>query len=746
MRSAYLRIGVIGSLGMLVALPASAQSSERWALCPAPLLTPLEGDPTRREHPDTPVTIQGERSSVSGEPPIYEFRGNVSLERADQTFQSDYMRYDSGAEQIIARGNAQLRESGALIRGDSGEYWLDESRGFFQGVSEYRLSAGHMQGSAARLVREDADRTRYTDATLSTCLPEAEFWKLSATTTTLNNDTRQGRAYNATLSILDLPVFYTPYLQFPIGDERLTGFLTPTIGHSDENGTTVSLPWYWNIAPNYDATITPTSYWKRGLLMDTEVRYLQDWLQGDVSGSYLPSDDVYGEDRWAIDQHHQLSIGSALRGEFNQQRTSDPYFSDDFGDDFSYRSASFLESNARLNWTESGLSASIDAQEWQQVNQAVSFRNQPYARKPRVQLGYAPFQGIGPFNYRLNAEATEFTHPDADRVQGRRIDLAPQLSLPYRTLGYYIEPAVTWRHTDYDLSGDLDDGNASPSRTMPIYSVDAGIFLERPSTLFDGVYQTLEPRIFYRRAPDRQQSDLPNFDSSDSTVTFASMFREEAFSGLDRIEDGERISTGLTTRFLDQASGREYLRASVGQIFYLEDRVVAANGAGDRNRSETITELRIGLPAGLSAEVDYRFDSEESGNSTLRTLLRWQDRSDRVINVGLRRREVDNERTLDQAELSFAWPLTQGIAIYGGVLDDLKDNEIRERFYGVQQAGCCHAWRLVSRETLQRDPSRDEASLEREIMLELELKGLGGIGDRIQSFLGSEIDGFNPER
>ena len=727
----------------MVVHAGEAHGQSRWALCAAPMLEPLAEDPAERDQPDTPIRLQAKRGEVSSDPPIFQFDGQATLTRADQTLRGESLTYDRETGQATAVGEASLRESGLLVEGQRAQYWLDEDRGRFQGVSEYRLVAGHLQGSAEEIIREDAFRSRYRNATLSTCLPEAELWQLRATTVTLDNETRQGRAWNAVLAIGSVPVAYTPYLQFPIGDERLTGFLTPTISQRSAVGTTLILPWYWNIAPNYDATITPTYYSKRGLFTDVEFRYLEPWAEGEVNLSFLSGDDERdGEDRWAINQEHAIEIGDSLSAEARQQRVSDTEFSNDFGDDFSYRSARFLENDAEVQWTPGDVRARVDAQYWQRIDPNVSESAQPLAREPRVRVDYEP-SDIGPLEWSLSAESTEFSHPDSNRTRGRRTDLNPRLALSRRELGYFVEPAVSWRYTEYDLRGALPGDTATPSRSMPIYSIDAGVFLERPVTSFPGTFQTLEPRIFYRRAPTRDQDSLPNFDSSDRSLTLSSMFRENLFSGKDRIEDGERVSLEVTSHLVDSNSGEEYVRLSGGQAFYRGNRTVVPRGETDRTRSEYFTELRLSHPDGHRARVDYSWDPERSGTRRLRTDLRWRGSRATFINLSLRRRERDGVRTLDQASTSLTAPIAQGWRVFAGMTQDLEASQTRSRFYGVQQAGCCHALRLINREFLQRDRGADRAELEREIMLELELRGLGGIGDRLRGFISSEIDGYN---
>ncbi len=712
---------------------AAAQDNGRWALCAAPLLEPVAGDAEQRSTGETPVRISADEASVSGAPPVYEFTGDVMLRRGDQTFTGQQLRYDTGAGEIQADGAIRLRESGLLIAGERARYWLAPERGRFEGVSEYRIAAGHMQGSAERIIREGPTYSRYEGVTLSTCLPGSEFWTLSARRASIDMQSRQGRAHHAVLSLGRLPVFYTPYLQFPVGDERLSGFLAPTIGQSEGNGTTVALPWYWNIAPNYDATITPTSYWKRGLMMDTEFRYLEETFSGDISGSYLPDDDRFGGDRWAINQDHSLHIGNTLRGQLVQQRTSDTEFSDDFGDEFDYRSAAFLESYADLSWARNGWLASVDAQSWQRVDTTADAPDTPYARRPRVQLGYSPIRRFGPLNLDVASEWTDFANQDSDLQQGIEYHLSPRIGLPFRGQAYLFEPGVAWQYTGYDLENPRGT-DATPSVSVPIYTADARLFLERPETEFAGVYQTLEPRIYYRRVPDRDQDQLPSFSTTSTPTNFSRLFRTTAFD----IDHTEQVSVGLTTRYIDSLSGREYLRASAGQTFYL-------NETAARDRSDYITALHLSLPGGYSADIDFSWNPENSGDRELRTLLRWRGQDEQAINLGLRRRKENGEVALYDGEISFALRLRPGLRLFAGMTEDLQNDRNRNEFIGLEQGGCCHSWRIVMADELQRDTG-DGAEVEREYLLELELRGLGGIGDRIQSFLRDEIDGYDPGR
>lgn len=724
---------------------AAAQQTGRWALCGAPLLPPVAGDPANRNAPDTPVIGTADRSEFFNNPPIFRLIGDAEVRRADQSITGEQLTYNRETSRVDAENAVSLLETDLLIAGERASYWLDDDRGRFENVSEYRINVGHLQGNAATVIREDAMRTRYERLTLSTCNPGEEIWHMRATSAQIDNETRQGQAWNTVISVHNVPVFYTPYFRFPVGSERMTGFLAPTISDSSENGLTLALPWYWNIAPNRDATITPIWYQERGTLLDGEFRYREEALRGTITGAYLPSDSLYEEDRWAINQDHRLSVGSAIRGRLRHHQVSDVDFSNDFGDDINYRSSRFLRSDVQLSWADYGISTSIYAESYEQIDTRISAFNQPYTRVPRIRLGYEPEQDTGLFEYSFESEFNQFDHPNPDRVQGQRLNVNPKIGINQSSLAYRINPAVQLRHAQYNLDGIGSDEDSTPSLTVPVYTLDSRVFFERQARNFTGVYQTLEPRIFYRGAPSRNQDDLPNFDTGGSSFSFSRLFRENMFSGPDRVEDGQRVSIGATTRYIDEGDGEEYLTYSIGQIFYLTDREEAPDGDSERRRSDIAMELDLRLPQGIVAEAAYQWDPENSGNTNLTTSLRWRNSAAQAVNVSLRRRERDGETTLSQGELSFGTSVTPGWRIFGGILQDFDAGETRRRFFGVQNEGCCYAIRLVQKESIIRDStSGNDAGLGREIMLEIELKGLAGFGDRSLGFIRSEVDGYNP--
>lgn len=740
----------VALLAVACSAPARAERAlaPPWDLCGAPLTPVPAGDPALREAPQTPVRVRAGHATYDADTQRYRFRGRPVFTRADQRLEAERIDYTASTGRLLAEGPLRYDEAGVVLTGGDGRFDLDARTGTLASAT-YRIEAGHLQGDAERLRLLGPERSRYFDVRLSTCNPGEEVWWLHADRLTIDRGTRQGVARNAWLTIYDVPLFYTPYIRFPVGSDRLTGLLAPTFGRSDEGGAEFSLPFYWNIAPNLDSTLTPTLYSKRGLRLDTEVRYLQPWIEGEVRVSVLPEDRVFGDTRWAIEQYHRLAVGDHLRGELLQRRVSDTRWTSDFGDDLDATAESHLESRAALSWSERDWAVSVDAQDWQTIDPVIQPRQQPYARQPRLQLRYQPFDTELPIRYSIVGEAVEFTHPTPElRPTGRRLDLLTRASLPVRSLGWFVEPAVSWRQTSYELERPDPSAPESPDRGLPIYSLDAGLFFERDLQIAGrDVIQTLEPRLFYLRVPERDQSGLPRFDTGLALTTFSDLFSENRFTGPDRVGDANQLTFGLTSRLQDPVTGREYLRVSAGQVFYFDDRDVTLSGEPDTaSRSDYVVELRaIPLP-GLRLRLDGQLDPEDSGNHSLRAGLQWRSSGPSVLNLDYLTRHEGERLIREQANVSFTVPVTRHWRLYGGWRYDLLRSRTQERFAGIGYESCCYAVRAVHRAYLSPAADGGLAEMNSQFLIELELRGLGGIGDRISEFVDTAVAGYEPLR
>ena len=726
--------------------PVRGAGGGRWGLCGGPLTPPALGNPNLRDAPNTPLRIESDTARYNARRGEYTLLGRPVITRADQRLKADRMHYNAQTGRVEAEGDVYYQQSGATVAGERGHFNLNTNTGVFNQL-RYRIEQGHMHGDATRAKVENPDRTTYQGARFSTCRPGAEDWWLHSSSLTIDEAQHEGFARNVWLSFHGVPFAYTPFVSFPVGVKRKTGFLMPVIGSSSTGGFELGIPWYWNIAPNYDATFTPTFYAKRGVRLGTEFRYLLPNADGVSRFDYLPHDMAAGKDRWLLDLNHRLRVGQHLRTRLLVNRVSDDQYLDDFGTNLNETAENALENRleADLGFRDWNLSAQI--QRWQTVTQNFAPRNKPFSTLPRVRFDYSPSWEALPLQFRLETEAVRFLHPDPDVLDtGYRFDVMPELSLPFRTLGYFLEPRIAYRYTTYRLDRPNPALPENPSRGLPIYSVDSGLYLERGLKLFgSALTQTLEPRLYYLYVARRNQEDFPVFDTTQALLTFYQLFETNRFTGPDRMGDANQLTAAVTSRVLSNTTGFEYLRFSIGQIFYFRDREVTLPGRAEESahNSDYVTELRAGLPGLVTASVDYRWNPEGTNNRRLTSRLQIRGGAERVLNLAYRVEENDGRKILSEAEGSVGFALGANWHVVGGWNYSFLDRQTQERFAGLEFHSCCYAFRGLFRQ-FQANPESVSSQLQTGFLLQFELKGLGAIGDEIPKFLREAIPGFRP--
>ena len=496
------------------------------------------------------------------------------------------------------------------------------------------------------------------------------------------------------------------------------------------------MPYYWNIAPNMDATITPDLIEKRGASLGGEFRYLTEKVEGETQLAFLPSDDLYGDDRKAFLFEHQGAVSDQwdYRVDFNY--VSDDQYFEDFGNSLAATSTTHLPRRFETHY---------DADHWWLRARARSFQTlsgaKPYQELPRVNFGHQGELGSTGFRYRLLAEYAQFDH-QTSVVTGRRLDLYPSITYSVRKPHYFIEPKLGLRYTDYDLDDQTAGLDGNPSRSVPVLSVDSGLLFERDVDLWSlGLIQTLEPRLFYLHIPSRNHDDIPLFDTTAYDFNHSQLFRENRFSSVDRIGDANQLTGALTTRMINPRTGRELLQAGIGYIQYFEDREVQLTPAiaDDREASsEIVTMLSARLLKGLTTRAEWQWDPHDS-HTTRNTLgFRYQPDDQRILNLGYRQRRG----VLEQTDFSVAWPVTESWRFVGRSYYSLKENKSIETFAGLEYESCCYAVRFLHRRYI-RDLTGD---VNRAFMIQLELTGLTSIGNRIDELLADDILGYDSRR
>lgn len=757
-------------ISMTTASHAADETTARgaWALCPADFNIPKRPPFDESLQPDQ-VEINADDAELT-EGGISDFWGNVIVSGREQAARADHMRYYRTRERAELDGDVKLWDRTLYLNSDSADIEFDEEHGTFFDAN-YWMPVNHARGQASVLYHERETRTRGESIDYTTCPTSDEFWRISASKLTLDHVEEYGSARNVVLRIKDIPVFYTPYATFPISDKRKSGFLVPSIGSGSRTGFEAITPYYWNIAPEMDATFGPRVMSDRGVMLFGEYRYLFETGRGEIDAEYLPSDSGSDlGDRGIFGVKHDQSYAND-RGDLHIDYTNatDRFYLEDFGTDLDITSTSYLLQQARTRYYGNWWYADANLQAYDIANSNVVV--EPYKRLPQLRFGTRFLPENWQPHYQFDSEAVHFTRDDsgilADSrldVEGSRYDITPAVSYPMHTLGGYVEPKIGVRFTQYSLHGGTFFAD-NPSRTLPFASVDSGMFFERDfDWAGDSYRQTLEPRLFYLYVPDEDQSDLPIFDTNLYDFSFAQLFRENRFSGADRFGDANQITLAVTSRILDMERGRELGRLSLGQIFFLDEQDVTLPGftAQEDDFSAIVAEAATTIIPNWEAVSTIQWDPDNSRTEKLSARLSYNDGEGRLLNLSYRLRRDERRRFMDplltdvrdlsieQTDISFRWPLTRQWSAVGRWNYALPERTTLELFGGVEYDTCCWAVRAVARHYINSvDLTRDRIGADDEhstgIFVQLELKGLTGLGSDTGQFLERSIRGYDPE-
>jgi LPS-assembly protein len=745
-------------LAIAGAVRAEDTAPPTWALCANPQTLPqfsrLPVAPGAREN--APTDIRADVLDVQKAEQTV-FSGNVELIHADQWMATEKVTFGHETEQFVTEGEVRYQDKGVRLTATqaAGDQKTDT---LTLGGVRYQFNDQLGNGTAGRAVMK-GDVGTLTDATYSTCPPNQRQWEFVASDIEVDNAKARGVARNATLKIGKIPVLWLPVVSFPTDDKRRTGVLAPTIGRDDRNGLDLKLPVYLNLAPNYDATITPHWYSKRGLMLEGEFRYLTGRSNGVFNGTWLPDDDLGssfpggrppGRDRGFLSFRDYTRMSSHWFASTNINHVSDREYLSDFGDSIDATSISLVKSETGVHGRGKYWNASLTAESWQIASIQLQDGDEPYRRLPRLQ-GWASKPLSRWFEAGLGIEAVRFQHPSEPNGSNRydsgtRVDLLPWVRFPLGGAAWYVTPQLAWRHTSYSaLSGDPVNAGAdtSASRSVPIASLDAGAFFERS---FDwggkGYVQTLEPRLYYLRVPYRDQDELPLFDTRELTFGWTSLFRDNRFGGGDRQADANQLALALTTRVLSAADGRERLSVGVGRITFFDPprvRLTPGSPLPHEDGSDWVATVDLQVNDWWKLGVTQQWDAD--GGGTNLSSVRNQFRFGRggIVNAAYRfRRDLPNQPALEQTDLSFVLPVNTNWNLYGRWHYSLRDNQTIEALAGFEWNGCCVAVRVLGRQYIRSLEARQNLGL----YLEIELNGLGSFGRDTRRLLDNAILGY----
>ncbi len=693
-----------------------------------------------------PVNINADYSDIYDRE-IITFTGNVDVTREDQKILADQVDYNSQSKTLNARGNVHYRDQDFTVYGDTAFINLDEDQGKLRN-SQFIYGTAPARGRAKLAERESVSLSRYIDAAYTSCMPGNQDWTLETGTLEIDRDKGVGAATNAWLEISGVPVMYVPYFEFPIDDRRKSGILNPVLGVTGETGFDFTLPYYWNIAPNYDTTFIPRIMTKRGLMLGSEFRYLTESSIGQINGQIIPYDITANKTRGAFSILNTSQFTPSLRSNLDINWISDDDYLNEIGNTITLTSFSHIRSIADLQYYGPGFGISALLENYQTINPTIPSFARPYRRLPQILVtaarnildtgALAAFRGEQVYFQRSNT------------VTSHRSNLRPDISLPIETAGAYITPKVALDVTQYFLQNQAPGTPDSISRLLPLVSLDGGLFFEREFN-FGGaeMIQTLEPRIYYLYVPDKNQDNIPLFDTSEYDFTIQQFFRDNRFNSADRIADANQLSVALTSRLLEPKSGIQRLDGTLGTITYFSDRNVqlAQSIPPDSNAtSSLVAELNGLITKDLSFRSGLQWDPYGGDFNRGLASLHYQDDNNRIFNLAYRYRlDPRSEITqIEQADGSVRWPIFAGLAGVGRMQYSILDGKILESFLGFEKESCCWRFRVIGRYWIQTETGIivGTGKANTGIFVQFEFKGFASFGDKVDKFLERQISGY----
>jgi LPS-assembly protein len=705
---------------------------------------------------DNKVRASAQRFDTSADGRL-ELEGEVLVHQDGRELRSDKVRLDRATSKTELEGNVTIRQPGLLIRGNSAR--IDgKTNQLDVRDTDYVVHDLHAHGKAGRIHNPGAKQLILDRATYTTCEPDDPTWEIKADRIKLDQASGWGQVRNATVEVGGVPVVYLPWWLFPIDDRRQSGFLFPALGNSSENGITMGLPYYINLAPNYDATVTPTYIGRRGTLVEGEFRYLTDHTEGFLGGGHLANDKLADdEDRDMVTWKHLGNYGR-LRNEVDYTEVGDSRYFVDLGTSLEAGADTHLDQRTNLHYFGDTWSAGVNVQQYQTIDDVIADNDLPYRRLPQITADTQLPLAHEPLQLRLGSEYVFFEHPeqgDPDLTVANHADRARlhgSLGYNYRGPWGFVVPRYTYRFRYYNIDGGPLD-QQEPNVDIQLFNIDSGLYFDRPFRFLDHDFtQTLEPRVYYLYVPYVEQNDLPLFDTAKNSFGFEQLFRDNRFTGGDRFGDANQVSLGVTSRFIDHDTGQERLNFGIGQIFYLRDREVQLRPQDPVETTDTSPLVARGywqVNRHWSLRAETQYDNEVNNLDSLVTGVGFRSKSGNLVNLNYNAYD-DGAVTADpelekirQTDFSFMWTITEKWGLLGRWGYDLEQRRSYDNILGVEYESCCWRARLVNRRYLKEsndDPFAVEAVSG--IYLQIELKGLGGVGGDVDKLLEQSISGY----
>lgn len=726
----------------------------------------------RRNRPipaDQPVAYSADRVTAT-QSGYVTLSGNAQLQMNDRKFQADQMTYDSNTNDVNVSGHVRYSDPTLQLQGRTGHYG-DAGGQFSNAQFQFLNHAG--RGTAQFITTSPDNRVATLGRLYYTACPAGRRadWDIRARAMRMDNVANRGVVRGAIVDFETVPIIYLPYLSFPLSSARQSGLLFPNIGTNSRDGAIIGIPWYWNIAPNQDATFTPTEYTSRGVDLGAEYRFLSSNDSGTFDGDYMPHDSRYGRERSYGRLLNRLDLPYNTRVQADVESVSDTEYFEDFTQGTQATSTAFLPRNIQVLHRDDIWDVDLESVDFQTLDATLPVYERPYVQTPRMDAGahWSP-RALPWLTAGFSGEVVNFTRdactlavcndignaamnfPDGIGVNGWRLDAEPHIGLDFSQPGYFFRPDITWDVTQYELRDatpawglllnglapspdqSLSSGDA-PLRALPIVSVDSGLTFDRVSANSARTV-TLEPRLMYVYIPYRNQDGLPLFDTSQPDPNLIELFQPNRYVGLDRIGDANQFTLGLTTEMFSSATGARFLSASIGQSVYLQPpRVTLPGQTLDEYTSDLIGEVNVAAYHNWNVQLDLASNAEVTRIEQAETLVQYRASGQQIVNVGYQYRLGQ----FQQIDVSTAWPIINHWDFYARAVYSLLDHASIEDFAGFQYQSSCWGVRAL----WQRFVSTRAGERSTGFSLQLELLGLSNVGSEVDSFLRQQIRGYS---
>ena len=672
--------------------------------------------------------------------------GNVTMRQRGATIRADRVEYSTEEQVALATGGVQLERAGDTATGPRLRYNLANDTGEMDSpvfdipkTGERRVAS---RGQAAMALLEPEQVSRLMRAEYTSCPAPRDDWFIRVRELEIDSSRNIGTAYGSTVYFLGVPILYSPWLSFPLDNKRKTGFLAPTFGTSGKSGFEVALPYYLNLAENRDATITPKIYTKRGLQAGGEFRYLDRDFGGQLEGEFLPNDRIAEKDRYFLGVQHVHSLWGGWKAAVNAQRVSDDDYFRDLSTKIAATSQTNLPRDAMVFFEDEVWSLSARALGYQTLQDPLGAPVPiPYKIVPRL-VASGLQQNFHGFDWQFFSEVSNFRHPTL--VNGQRAIVYPSVSLPFRRTWGYVVPKFGYHFTRYNV-GENASQFEDASRSLPVSSVDAGLFFDRQMRWGDRLFQqTLEPRLYYLNVPYRDQGKLPNFTTAERDFNFSQIFTENRFVGGDRVGDANQLTIALTSRLIESETGLERFRAALGQVYYFRPpRVTLGEAATDAKSSDIVALASSQMSPSVSVDVGLQYTPNLSRSQKFTIEGHYSPVPGSVVNAAYRyaRGSIDStdpaRSGIEQVDLSSQWPITRNISGLARWNWSTKDRKLLEGLAGFEYNAGCWQVRAVAHRFITATQQYSTS-----FQIQLELSGLSRIGINPLETIRRNISGY----